>query len=254
MFEITLKFLEAVSKNNSTQRLHTYRDLYQQEKKRFEDFVKAFLEEIKKINPSLEELTPKDCIYRFNKDLRFSKDQKPYKENFWACFAPGGKKARTPCFYFHLQPGDKSFIAGGVYYPSQINENKVRLHILEHLDQRRTFQKEKKLMKFYTIETPDHQYKTNVRLKQLIQKNYEIFEKLSSEDKLLIGNSLLKAYLPERNPLLEQLAYYKDRLFFHPFKDTELQNPDLLKTFIKAYQLLSPVLRFFEEAYEREEK
>jgi len=254
MFEITLKFLEAVSKNNSTQRLHTYRDLYQQEKKRFEDFVKAFLEEIKKINPSLEDLTPKDCIYRFNKDLRFSKDQKPYKENFWACFAPGGKKARTPCFYFHLQPGDKSFIAGGVYYPSQINENKVRLHILEHLDQRRTFQKDKKLMQFYSLETPDHQYKTNVRLKQLIQKNYEIFKKLSSEDKLMVGNSLLKAYLPEKNSLLEQLAYYKDRLFFHPLKDTELQNPDLLKTFIKAYQLLYPVLKFFEEAYEREEK
>ena len=41
-------------------------------------------------------------------------------------------------------------------------------------------------MKFYRIDTPDHTYKTNVRLKQLIQQHYEIFEKLSSEDKLMI--------------------------------------------------------------------
>jgi hypothetical protein len=39
MFEITLKFLSAVAKNNSTEWVHTYWDLYQQEKKRFSDFV-----------------------------------------------------------------------------------------------------------------------------------------------------------------------------------------------------------------------
>jgi hypothetical protein len=39
MFEITLKFLAAVAKNNSTEWVHTYWDLYQQEKKRFSDFV-----------------------------------------------------------------------------------------------------------------------------------------------------------------------------------------------------------------------
>jgi uncharacterized protein (TIGR02453 family) len=82
MFEVTLKFLEAVQKNNSTEWLHTYRDLYQQEKKRFANFVEKLLEEAKKINPLLEDLQLKDCIYRFNKDLRFSKDKKPYKENF----------------------------------------------------------------------------------------------------------------------------------------------------------------------------
>nr|MBR6099711.1 DUF2461 family protein [bacterium] len=82
MFEITLKFLEAVAKNNSTEWLHTYRDLYQQEKKRFSDFVGSLLIEFQKLNPDLEGQTPKDCIYRFNKDIRFSKDKKPYKENF----------------------------------------------------------------------------------------------------------------------------------------------------------------------------
>lgn len=82
MFEITLKFLEAVRLNNSTEWLHTHWDLYQQEKKRFMHFIDAFLKEAKKLNPLLEDLELKECLYRFNKDLRFSRDAKPYKENF----------------------------------------------------------------------------------------------------------------------------------------------------------------------------
>ena len=39
------------------------------------------------MHPILEDLQVKDCIYRFNRDLRFSKDGKPYKENFGAIFA-----------------------------------------------------------------------------------------------------------------------------------------------------------------------
>lgn len=110
MFEITLKFLEAVKYNNSTEWLHTHWDLYQQEKKRFAQFIAAFLEEAKKIYPLFEDLEPKDCIFRFNKDLRFSRDGKPYKENFGAVFAFGGKKSDFPCFYFHLQPGESAFL------------------------------------------------------------------------------------------------------------------------------------------------
>lgn len=209
--------------------------------------------ELKKINPRLEDLTPKNCIYRFNKDLRFSKDKKPYKENFWACFSVGGKKSRRPCFYFHLQPWNKSFIAWWVYYPSQKNENKVRLHLLDYLDLWRNFLNDKRLMKFYRIDTPDHTYKTNVRLKQLIQQHYEIFEKLSSEDKLMIWNSLLKAYIVEDSALLEQLAYYKDWIFIHDINDLELCDDRFMKDLIKAYKLIYPVLEFFEEAYDRED-
>jgi hypothetical protein len=87
MFSITLKFLEAVKRNNSTEWLHAHWDLYQQEKKRFSQFVEAFLREAKSMHPILEDLQVKDCIYRFNRDLRFSKDGKPYKENFGAIFA-----------------------------------------------------------------------------------------------------------------------------------------------------------------------
>ncbi|HCB51542.1 TPA: hypothetical protein DEP21_03130 [Patescibacteria group bacterium] len=110
-FQITLAFLESVKENNNTQRLHTYWDLYQQEKNRFADFVKKLLEELSKINSDFKDLQPKDCIFRFNRDIRFSNNKNPYKEHFGAVIAPGGKKSDLPCLYIHLQPGNQSMIA-----------------------------------------------------------------------------------------------------------------------------------------------
>lgn len=81
-FEVTLKFLEAVVENNNTTWLHTYRDLYQNERAKFSDLVQHVLESLITINPAFEGLTPKDCIFRFNKDIRFAKDKQPYKDHF----------------------------------------------------------------------------------------------------------------------------------------------------------------------------
>jgi uncharacterized protein (TIGR02453 family) len=137
-FEITLKFLSAVKENNNTTRLHTYWDLYQQERQRFSDFIQKVLDELKELNPKFEELTPKDCIFRFNKDIRFSKDKHPYKEHFAAVIAEGGRKSQLPCLYIHLQPGGKSMIAAGLYLPPTEIMHKTRRNIAEHLKERNT--------------------------------------------------------------------------------------------------------------------
>jgi len=255
MFEITLKFLEAVSRNNSTERLHTYRDLYQQEKKRFADFVWKLLEEAKKVNPLLEDLQVKDCIYRFNKDIRFSKDKKPYKENFWAILTEGWKKSWNPCFYFHLQPGNKSFITWWVYFPTQINENKVRAHLLLHFDERLGFLEDKKLNSFFHLDEPMHSYKTTARLKALVKKNPELKENNPFLDEYWLTEKFEK-YVKDwksknrAEELLAQLAFYKDWGFTHELSDKDVCSPKLFDEIRKGYQLVLPVINFFQEAYD----
>lgn len=254
MFEITLKFLAAVQKNNSTEWVHTYRDLYQQEKKRFSDFVESLLVEFQKINPDLEGQKPKDCIYRFNKDIRFSQDKKPYKENFWANFCSWGKKAWAPCFYFHLQPWDKSFVTAWVYWPSQQNENRVRAYLLMHYDERDSFLSDKKINKYFKLDEADHQYKTTARLKALIENNPEIKKNLSpllaeywiSEN---IWTSGINTDSKKIESILNQLAYYKDWTFSHHFTDEELKSPKIYDEVLNAYKLILPVIDFFEKAY-----
>ena len=254
MFEITLKFLEAVSKNNSTEWLHTYRDLYQQEKKRFSDFVESLLTEFQKLNPDLEGQKPKDCIYRFNKDIRFSQDKKPYKENFWANFSSWGKKARAPCFYFHLQPKNKSFVTAWVYWPSQQNENRVRAYLLMHFDERESFLNDKKINKYFKLDEADHQYKTTVRLKSLIENNLEIRKNISpalAEYWITKDSSSLdiKPDPKKMESILKQLAYYKDWTFTHQLTDEDLKSDKLYDEILNAYKLMLPVINFFEKAY-----
>lgn len=255
MFEITLKFLAAVQKNNSTERLHTYRDLYQQEKKRFSDFVGKLLEECKKLNPSLEDLQVKDCIYRFNKDIRFSQDKKPYKENFWAIFAYGGKKSWRPCFYFHLQPGNKSFVTWWVYRPSQENENKVRAYIIKHYSQRKKLISNKKITSYFQLDEADHQYKSTQKLMTLFKFNPQLLKEMDPELKDLLSvdksQCTIKWWNTRATELLKHLAYYKDWTFTHPLNDKDVSSPKLFDEMFVAYKRILPALKFFEEAYEQ---
>ena len=74
-------------------------------------------------------LEPKDVMFRINRDIRFSKNKNPYKENMGAFMAPGGRKAEFGGYYVHVQPHDESFVAGGVYMPSPENLKKIRQEI-----------------------------------------------------------------------------------------------------------------------------
>ncbi len=113
----TLKFLKDLSKNNNKPWFDEHRKQYEAAKNNFEDFVAEVLGELVKVDPSLSHLTPKDCTFRINRDVRFSKDKSPYKNNMAMYASKGGKKA-FDCggYYLHLQPG-QSFFAGGIWMP-----------------------------------------------------------------------------------------------------------------------------------------
>jgi uncharacterized protein (TIGR02453 family) len=56
-------------------------------------------------------------IFRIYKDVRFSKDKKPYKTNGGVQFRHAlGKDAHAPGFYVHIAP-DEVFFGGGIWMP-----------------------------------------------------------------------------------------------------------------------------------------
>ena len=203
--------------------------------------------------PLLEDLKVKDCIYRFNKDIRFSKDKKPYKENFRGILAYWGKKSWNPCFYFHLQPGDKSFITWGVYFASPSNENKVRAHLLKHYDVWMGFLKDKKLMKYYQLDDAERKYKSTQKLKNLIARNPSLRKEISpaimeyfsfgKEGKVGIN-------WDDMENMLKYLAYYKDWGFTHHLSDNDVSSEHLFDEILDAYKMILPVIKFFDEAYD----
>ena len=115
--ETTLHFLKKLKINNNREWFDSNKTEYLASKEIFEEFVSELIKGINKFDKKVSlDLKPKDCTFRIYKDVRFSKDKTPYKNNMSASINPGGKKSNIPGYYFHLEP-DACFLAGGVYMP-----------------------------------------------------------------------------------------------------------------------------------------
>ena len=115
--ETTLHFLKKLKINNNREWFDSNKTEYLASKEIFEVFVSELIKGINKFDKKVSlDLKPKDCTFRIYKDVRFSKDKTPYKNNMSASINPGGKKSNIPGYYFHLEP-EACFLAGGVYMP-----------------------------------------------------------------------------------------------------------------------------------------
>lgn len=126
--ENVIEFLKDLTANNQREWMQDNKKRYEVAKAEFKELVASLISGISTFDESVQGLDPKDCIFRINRDIRFSKDKSPYKTNFGAAMMEGGKKSTNPTYYLHVQPG-KSFVAGGVYMPEPENIKKIRQEI-----------------------------------------------------------------------------------------------------------------------------
>ncbi|MGN6648192.1 MAG: DUF2461 domain-containing protein [Cytophaga sp.] len=114
--DLVLKFLKKLEKNNNKEWFDKNRPAYEEAKGEVKELVAQILKGISKFDSSIASLEPKDCMFRINRDVRFSKNKSPYKTNMGFMIAPGGKKSVKACYYVHLEPGN-CFVAGGIWMP-----------------------------------------------------------------------------------------------------------------------------------------
>jgi len=98
----TIQFLKSLKKNNNREWFEKNRKQYELAKTNYFDFVTIVLNEIQGFDQSLAELEPKKCVFRLNRDVRFSKNKDPYKTNFGASFSKGAKKFKQQGIIFTL--------------------------------------------------------------------------------------------------------------------------------------------------------
>jgi uncharacterized protein (TIGR02453 family) len=122
-------FLSGLSGNNNRDWMEIHKLQYLGARAEFEHIVNHLIMEISAFDPAVQGLSPKDCIFRLNRDIRFSKDKSPYKTHFGAYIASGGRKSESAGYYLHLQPGDNSLLGGGIYMPSGEALKKVRQEV-----------------------------------------------------------------------------------------------------------------------------
>ena len=217
----TLQFLTKLKKNNSREWFNAQRADYETAKENFIELVNQILLQAGQFDQDIAVLTYKDCIFRINRDVRFSKNKDPYKTNMAAYFVKGGKKSWLAGYYFHCEPGGKSFIGGGLYggEPDQIK--KVRQEI-------------------------DYNWED---FKSIL--NNKTFKKTFGDLSRQEGMSLVrepKGY-DKDNPAIDYIKL-KNFIVSVPVSDAELTTPQLAKKILTCFATMQPLLQFLNRAME----
>jgi uncharacterized protein (TIGR02453 family) len=214
--EKILKFLKTIAKNNNREWFEKNKPLYLEAKNHFEDFLESLYPELLKFDERLAGLQPRKLGFRIYRDVRFSKDKRPYKVNMGAGFSPGGKMMQEPGYYIHIEPG-KSFIAGGLYMPDAPNLAKVRQEI---------------------------DYNPASFLKIINNKNFKKnFNGLDDFDKV---KTAPKGY-PKDHPHLDLLKN-KSFIVSHSLSDAEVQDKKFVKQAAALCKTIKPLNDFLTEA------
>ncbi|WP_396150664.1 DUF2461 domain-containing protein [Flavobacterium sp.] len=142
-----LQFIEDLKNNNNKEWFHENKKRYEFFKKEYQNLIAEILQEMKPLDASLANLEIKNCTFRINRDIRFSKDKSPYKSNMGIWLSTNKNYKNSPGYYIHYEKGI-SFIAGGLYCPEAEELKKVRKEItffyedLEKISSNATFKKE----------------------------------------------------------------------------------------------------------------
>lgn len=216
----TLRFLSQLKKNNNKPWFDSHRAQYEAARIDFSNFIQLIIDTLQKTDTTITGLTSKDCQFRINRDIRFSKDKRPYKENFGALICRGGRKSPYAGYYFHLAPGN-SFIGGGLWQPEPQNLKKVRQEIDYNWEEFQTIINSKNFKRVFG----DLYKGQDVSLKR-IPKGFE-------EDNPAIDYLKLQSLIAETK-----------------IADEELMKSGLHKKTIAVFETLLPLLNFINRSLE----
>lgn len=212
----TLDFLTKIKKNNNRDWFEKNKDKYISARDNVADLIDAFLKEAVKFEKGLANLSSKDCVYRIYRDVRFSKDKKPYKNNLGASVNVGGKKAMNAGYYIHIEPG-RAFIAGGMWMPPTDQIKMIRQEIDYNGKDIRSILKKKDFKAYYGG----------------LDKEYAL-------------KSSPKGY-PKDHPDIDLLKL-NSYIVFHKFTDAQVMKKDFPKQLAKGAKIMKPFLDFLNTA------
>jgi uncharacterized protein (TIGR02453 family) len=182
-------FLKQLRENNSKEWFEQNRNLYNEAKTQFEFLVEYLLPKVKNIDPSVSSMSAKECIFRIHRDVRFTKDKLPYKTNFGAYMARGGKKGPFAGYYIHIEPGGESFAGGGIYMPEPEVLFKMRSAIYENPEEFLEIISEKTFLNYFSqvqgekLKTVPKQFPKDFEHAELLKfKSYFVMRPFSDED------------------------------------------------------------------------
>ncbi len=121
----TIKFLFEIGYNNNKEWFQSHKSEYKNHVlKPFQELVADLGVMMQKIDPEFEIRPAVDkTISRIYRDIRFSKDKTPYRNNVWISFKKSVEDWKeTPVYFFEIYPDYYHFGMGFFYYPAFLRE------------------------------------------------------------------------------------------------------------------------------------
>jgi len=213
----TLDFLKELIKNNTREWFQEHKGDYDKARENMIEFAGNLIAEMHKVDPSIDDaLDPKKCVMRIYRDIRFSKNKTPYKNNFGVSIPTMGLKNGGVEYYLHITPGE-SFIAGGYWMP----ENDHLKAIRQEIDYNAADLKK-------IIDEPEF---------------VKLFGDFRSQEKL---KTVPKGYDADNENI--ELLKLKSFIVWHKIKDADLSKTDTLKNVTALCTKLHPLTVFLKNA------
>ena len=217
----TLLFLNSLTNNNNKIWFEENKSVYINAKNDFLLLTEKVIQIIKKIDNTILEDNPKNCIFRINRDVRFSNNKNPYKTNFGMHIKKGGKKSVFAGYYIHIEPNNKSFFAGGLWHPEPETMFKIRQELF---------------------------YQTNHFLKIIHNKPFKkIFIDLNKNSDIQL-KKMPKGF--NEGGEIDEYIKLKSWIVTTPLKDTDLINENVLKMIQDNCKTIYPFIHFLNNGLE----
>lgn len=114
---VTMHFLKDLKANNRREWLKGNDAEFRRAQKDWLSYVETLgMRLAADADETIPELPAKDVVFRIYRDVRFSKDKRPYKPHFSAAWSRTGKKGPYACYYVHCEPGS-CFVGAGLWHP-----------------------------------------------------------------------------------------------------------------------------------------
>lgn len=124
----SLTFLSDLQKNNNREWFAEQKHRYDEAREDVLNFISELIPHLSYADPQFPADTqPKKCLLRIYRDVRFSKNKDPYKNNYGITFTKG-KSLNEPDYYLHLQPG-QCFFGAGFWMPEAAYLKMIREEI-----------------------------------------------------------------------------------------------------------------------------
>lgn len=215
----TLSFIKDVAENNNREWFAENKPRYEESKANVLELVASIIPELSKIDPLISaDLDPKKCLLRIYRDVRFSKNKDPYKNNFGMWFSSKSKGGNEPGYYLHIQPG-LSFIAGGYWMPDAAHLKLIRQEIDYNIGD----------------------------FKDIINnKDFKTQFKFG-------GGAALKNAPKGYDPADPNIEYLKLKSFEASMNlnDEEFLKPDIVNKLVSSFSTVSPLVAFLRNAIEQ---